>query len=242
MRVEPLPWDFESLVTDAARASTDLLDMGTGGGERLSRLPVLPALTVATEGWPPNVSVAARRLRPLGIPVLQVDGAPDNVDQGAALSPRDAGGGMPFRSASFHLVTNRHESFVASAVARVLAPGGHFLTQQVGSPWADEFYRLLDVPLPPAPPRRWELSLAVTQVEAAGLMVVASAEAHERRTFRDVGALAWYLKAVPWAIPGFSIDGFRPRLAQFQDRIIADGPLIVRLPHFWLEAQKRSAS
>ena len=59
--------------------------MGTGGGERLSRLPCRPALTVATEAWAPNVAVAARRLAALGIPVVHDEGAPDNVTR----SPRD---------------------------------------------------------------------------------------------------------------------------------------------------------
>jgi SAM-dependent methyltransferase len=238
-RVEPLPWDFEAEVTRAARRSPDLLDMGTGGGERLSQLSVRPALTVATESWPPNVPIAARRLRPLGIPVVQSDGAPNNVDQAADLSRSSAGGGLPFRSATFHLVTNRHESFVAAEVARVLMPGGRFLTQQIALPWADDFYRLLDLPLPPPPPRPWALSLAVAQVEAAGLTVIASAEGYEARAFHDVGAMAWYLKAISWGIPGFTIAGFRRRLARLHAQIAANGPLVIRVPHFWLEAQRR---
>src|SRR5829696_3669039 len=168
VRVERLPWDFDDRVADAARRSPDLLDMGTGGGERLSRLPVLPAGTVATEGWPPNAPIAARRLRPLGVLVVQVDGAPDNLDQepGGVLgsSGGERRGGLPFRRASFHLVTNRHEAFVAAEVARILAPGGCFLTQQIAFPWADDFYRLLDLPVPPEPPRRWGLPLAVAQI------------------------------------------------------------------------------
>ena len=242
MSVSPLPWDFDAGLTARARTSPDLLDMGTGGGERLSRLPVLPARTVATEAWSPNVPIAARRLRPLGILVVQVDGAPDNIAQ----EPHDPngrstvglGGSLPFRSAMFHLVANRHESFVAAEVARILAPGGCFLTQQIASPWADDFYRLLDRPPPPTSPQRWDLSLAVAQVTAAGLTVVASAEGHERREFADVGALAWYLKAVAWGVPGFTVKGCRARLAQLHARIESDGPLVVRLPHFWLEAEK----
>lgn len=238
LQVERLPWDFEDEVARAARTSPDLLDMGTGGGERLSRLTEQSALTVATEAWPPNVPIAARRLRPLGIPVVQVDGAPDNVDQEVTVSRGNTDGALPFRSGALHLVTNRHESFVAAEVARVLAPGGRFLTQQIAFPWADDFYRLLDLPLPPAQVRPWALSLGVAQVEAAGLTVVTSAEGAERRAFHDVGALAWYLRSVPWAIPDFTIDGYRPRLARLHDQIKADGPLVVRLPHFWLAAHK----
>src|SRR5215212_7366877 len=138
VRVERLPWDFDARVAAAARRSPDLLDMGTGGGERLSRLPVLPARTVATGGWPPNVPIAARRLRPLGIPVVHVDGAPDNVAQEQPGQDRQPAGvlcgRLPFRDQSFRLVTNRHESFVASEVARILVPGGCFVTQQIAFP------------------------------------------------------------------------------------------------------------
>ncbi len=76
----PLPWSYRREVARRAAAGA-LLDMGTSGGERLSRLSPRPRLTVATEAWPPNVPVAATRLRPLGIPVVQDEGAPDNTGQ-----------------------------------------------------------------------------------------------------------------------------------------------------------------
>jgi hypothetical protein len=246
MRVEPLPWDFEALAAERARHSPNLLDMGTGGGERLSRLPARPAFTVTTESWAPNVPVAARRLHPLGISLVHTEGAPDNDSQvaheqsSARLSPQSSTvvGRLPFRGESFHLVTNRHESFVASEVTRVLASGGIFLTQQIGNAWASDYYRLLGLPDPPSPPRRWELALAVAQVEAAGLRVVARGAADERCTFLDVGALAWYLKVIPWAIPEFSIAGYRSRLAELHAQIESAGALTVNVPHFWLEARK----
>jgi hypothetical protein len=182
--------------------------------------------------------VAGRRLRPLGIPVVHAEGAPDNASQSPEGPSGEIEGRLPFRDASFHLVTNRHEAFVAAEVARILTPGGCFLTQQIENAWADDFYRLLGLPVPAPPPRQWNLALAVAQVEAAGLQVVARGEADECRAFLDVGALAWHLTAIPWAIPDFSIDAFRPRLEKLHARIAADGPLWVRMPHFWLEARK----
>ena len=60
--------------------------------------------------------------------MVAVDGAPDNVDQ-----PSGTGSpALPFEDSSFSLVVSRHESYVASEVARVLRPGGLFLTQQLG--------------------------------------------------------------------------------------------------------------
>jgi len=78
----PLPWDFSALAGDALQGATTALDMGTGGGEFLDKFPVLPARMVATESWPPNVPVAALRLAPRGVSVIQTAGAVDNARRG----------------------------------------------------------------------------------------------------------------------------------------------------------------
>ena len=235
--IGPLPWDFDETVVNHARAAPDLLDLGTGGGEWLASLRYRPPRTVATEGWPPNVDVAGGRLRPLGITVVATEPAPDNVDQIGG----EAGGAgrLPFPSGSFALVTSRHESFVASELARVLVPGGTFLTQQVGGDYGD-FYDALELPRPPSRKRRWDLGLAREQLARAGLRVVDSAEGTEVTTFADVGAFAWYLRLIPWTVEGFSIATHRPQLERLHERIAADGPLTIRLPAFWLKALKQA--
>jgi 2-polyprenyl-3-methyl-5-hydroxy-6-metoxy-1,4-benzoquinol methylase len=111
--LEPPPWAFEESVAVLAARSGTMLDMGTGVGEWLSSLARRGSLTVATESWPPNVGVAAARLRVLGIPVVQAEGAADNHRQ----DREDPKGRLPFRTEAFDLVTNRHESFVASEVS-----------------------------------------------------------------------------------------------------------------------------
>ena len=225
----PPPWNFEALVDARIGASPDLLDMGTGGGEWLSRRPFPKGRTVATEGWAPNVPVAQARLAPLGVRVVAVEGAPDNADQaGASALPS-----LPFADAAFHLVTNRHEAFVAADVARVLTPGGTFVTQQIGSDFDAPMRALLG--LAPQPPRpAWNLAVAERQVCAAGLQVPASGEGDARMTFADVGALAWYLINLPWTLPGVPRDDWRPRLDALHDR----GALSIGQPMFWLEARK----
>jgi SAM-dependent methyltransferase len=229
MRIAPLPWSFDGIVTAHARTSPDLLDMDTGGGEWLARHAIRPPRTVATESWPPNVSVAAQRLRPLGVEVVQADAAPDNVEQ----SDDETRGQLPFPPESFALISNRHSSFVASEVARVLVPKGVFVTEQVGGDY-DEFHRALSIPRPTDRAREWTLRLATAQLEHAGLRVVESGEALEETTFTDVGAFAWYLKAIPWVVDGFTIAGHRARLEQLH----AEMPLTVRQPAFWLRAVK----
>jgi SAM-dependent methyltransferase len=228
-----LPWDFEEMVLRLARRSPDLLDMGTGGGERLAAMAYRPLRTVATESWPPNVDRAGSRLRPLGVTVVRSEGAPDNVDQ----RPGDTRGRLPFPSESFALVSNRHESFVASEVARVLTPGGTFVTQQVGGEYGD-FYDALVLPRPNTGGPRWNVDLAVEQVGAAGMRPVDSGEAMELTSFADVGALAWYLQAIPWVVRGFSIQAHHRQLERLHARMQRTGPLVIGQPAFWLEAVK----
>jgi hypothetical protein len=213
--------------------SPDLLDIGTGGGEWLAAQPNRPPRTVATESWPPNVDVAGARLRPLGVTVVRDEGALDNVDQAA----HEARGRLPFPARSFALVASRHASFVASEVSRVLISGGAFVTQQVGGTY-DDFHEMLGLEPPTPPARRWDLDLATAQLADAGLQVVDGAEATEVARFADVGALAWYLRAIPWTVRGFSIEESRARLAELHRRTAIAGPLVARLPAFWVAARK----
>lgn len=222
--LEPPAWSFEQLVDDEAERAASMLDMGTGGGEWLSeRRPA--ARTVATESWPPNVPVAAARLRPLGVVVVRDEGATDNVDQ-ATREPR---GRLAFHDGAFDLVVNRHESFVAVEVRRVLRDGGVFITQQAGS-GAREFHDLLG--LEPPADDAFRLELAVEQLEHSGLRVEASAVGTATTVFADIGALAWYLTNVPWGVHGFSIERHRDALLRLQG-----GPIRITSERFWVRAR-----
>jgi len=209
-RTEELPWRYAGEIAARSWAAVSMLDQGTGGGELLATIEPRPARTVATESWPPNVPVAAGRLRPLGIPVVQCDGAPDNMTELAASPDEGRPGRLPFRDGSFDLVINRHEAFRADEVFRVLSPGGAFVTQQVDYHSDDDLFRLLGLDLPSVPDS-W-LPLAVSQLSAAGLSIAHTATAQANMFFDDIGAVVYYLKIVSWAIPGYRLEAFLPRL------------------------------
>ena len=235
MRSGEPPWSLEEMVVRQARTSPHLLDLGTGGGEWLAALPYRPPRTVATESWTTNVEIARTRLGPLGVTVVPVEAAPDNVEQHAD----ERRGRLPFTAESFALVVSRHESYLASEVGRVLVPGGRFLTQQIGGGGYAELRASLGL----GPDRRkaWTLSLAAAQLEDAGLTVADSGEAEIVTTFADVGALAWYLKAAPWIVPEFSIATHRDELAAIHSRISTGSRFAVHQPAFWIQAVKGRA-
>lgn len=208
-----LPWSFADEIAAHTGYASTMLDMGTGGGEFLSGFASRPPRTVATESWPPNVPVAAARLRPADIPVLHAEGAPDNMSDEAAAdqaAPVPGSGRLPFADGSLDLVINRHEAFSAREVGRVLAPGGRFVTQQVDFGSDMELYELLGLEPPPRP-ESW-LPLAVAQLSAAGLDVTVQQAGRAVRHLRDVGALVYYLRIVPWAIPPYRLEELLPRM------------------------------
>jgi SAM-dependent methyltransferase len=206
---EPVRWNYRAEAGRRAAGARCLLDLGTGGGEQLSRIFPRPARTVATEAWPPNVPVAALRLRAMGIPVVQDEGAPDNAAQ------HPGRGRLPFRDESFDLVTNRHEAFQAAEVHRVLAPGGTFITQQLDYHCYDELYQVLGLPVPDQP-SSW-LPLARRQLQEAGLIVETARAGEERYLFHDVAAIIYYLRAVSWAVPEFTLERFAARLRELHE-------------------------
>ncbi len=210
---EPPPWSLTTSVEDCLSGDEMLLDMGTGGGEWLSRLR-RPARVVATEAWAPNVAVAVSRLRPLGVVVVRDEGAVDNVDQAEG----GRRGRLALRSGAFDVVSNRHEAFVATEVLRVLRPGGRFLTQQTES-GAKEFHGVLGL----EPPVRQEFTvdLALEQLRHAGFLIEDGRSGIATTTFADIGALAWYLTHVPWAVPGFNVRTHRDRLLALHGQPIA---------------------
>jgi SAM-dependent methyltransferase len=228
---EPLPWDYSARAAALARSARTMLDMGTGSGEVLSGLPDRAPRTIATEAWPPNVPVAGRCLLPLGIPVIQAEAARDNMDQNGA----DDGGRLPFRDRSLDLISNRHESFLALEVSRVLAPGGTFVTQQVDYHDNDELALILGIETPEEP-ESW-IGLAERQVTEAGLVIEEAARADQRIRFDDIAAVVYYLKAVSWSIPGYSLENHRDRLRALYENASA-WPVVTSGHRFLLVASK----
>jgi len=117
---------------------------------------------------------------------------------------------------------------VAGEVRRVLHDGGVFLTQQASS-GTRQFHELLG--LEPPPDNEFRIDLAIEQVEGAGLRVEESAVGIATTVFADIGALAWYLTNVPWAVADFSIE--RDRAA-----LLALHGTAIRVPseRFWIRA------
>ncbi|HLZ82916.1 MAG TPA: methyltransferase domain-containing protein [Caulobacteraceae bacterium] len=226
------PFDYGVEVRRRLPDVARLLDLGTGGGEVLSQFAPFPAATIATEAYPPNARLAARRLAPFGASVVLVEGAPENWE--SIDTPLRRVPALPFRDGAFDLVIDRHESYLAAEVHRVLHPGGRFVTQQCGGTHHAELNDLLGLPRPRY--AEWRLEAAATQLSAAGFVEVTGREAFTETLIHDVGAIVCYLRALPWQAPNFRARDHLEPLKALHDRIAATGPLTIRAHHFLVEA------
>jgi SAM-dependent methyltransferase len=215
-------WGYARLLGARLASVESALDIQTGGGEVLNTVPSLPPRMVVTEGWPPSLAVARRLLEPRGVEVVE-SGETDP---------------LPFADSSFDLVVSRHPVGVDwPGVARVLRPGGAYLSQQVGSGSMHEVSEAMMGPLEIDHSR--DPSLAAEEAEAAGLAVVDLRAESLRAEFFDIGAVVHFLRKVVWIVPGFTVEEYLPQLRALHDRIQAEGPFVAYTKRFLIEARKR---
>jgi hypothetical protein len=219
------PWSYSLRAAELMKQSSSVLDLDTGGGERFLILrEYWPSKVVATEHYPPNFKLATERLSPLGAQVVDV-----------VLSDFDP---MPFDDGEFDLVLNRHAAFNPNEVARVLTLGGRFLTQQVHGLWAVDLLAAFDAKpqWPDATPEKY-----LPRLEAAGLDIINHQNWSGKLMFKDVGAIVYYLKAVPWLVPGFSVESHLEHLLKLQRRLDDGEALAFVARKYLIEARKASS-
>ena len=214
-------WGYAQLIDRRMATAGAALDLQTGGGEVLAGIQRPPALLCATESWPPNLRIARRNLAPLdGFVVQAADSEP-----------------LPFRSASFDLVVSRHPTVVLwHEIARVLRPGGRYLSQQIGIGSNRELYEYLMGPQ--RHPAGDGSERAVRELTAVGL--VAEDVRHESLEVRfdDIAAVVVFLRKVIWTVPDFSVPRYRDQLAELHEQIQRDGPFTSHSQRLLVQARK----
>jgi len=114
---EGVKWDFYDEVSKRCRKSDILLDIGTGGGEKLLSISDVALFLVGIDLSSGMIDAAIANLessRKTNVRILHMDAAQ-----------------LDFPTNYFNVVSCRHSPFCAKEAARVLVDGGIFLTQQV---------------------------------------------------------------------------------------------------------------
>lgn len=203
----PLTWSYTSMILPLIRNAESLLDMGTGGGEFLASLIPLPKYTCATELYEPNIPIAKKTLEPLGVEVFN----PESETK------------LPFKDEEFELIINRHEYYSEIEVARVLKPKGVFVTQQVGDKNDAKLRLSLTGTETSENDTEWNLEYAKERLKASGFEILEGFENITTTRIFDIGAIVYYLKAVPWELPRFTVEKYYDKLLEIHNHIIKNG-------------------
>ena len=219
---EEPPWDYFNKAKKLLKNSKSVLDMATGGGELFSKFAPFNIKAVAIEGYPPNVPIAKNLLEPLGVKVLEAN----EVEK------------LPFQNNEFDLILNRHGGINKKSVKeiyRVQSKHGLFLTQQIdGDNFRDLINKFGKNP-------KWEqntLENVKNQMIKQGFKIIEFDEWTGKIIFKDVGALVYLLKAVPWLVDDFSVDKYLSKLEELHKKIKIQEELSYTAKRFYILAQK----
>ena len=218
---QDLPWDYDAVVRGYLTDEMKIMDYDTGGGEYLLSLGHPYENTSATEGYPPNVKLCKETLLPLGIDFRECS------------DPSR----LPFEDESFDMAINRHGSFDAKEVFRVLKPGGIFVTQQVGGSNERDLVEKV-LPEEVEIDRNQFLEPRKREFEDAGFEIIRAEETFKPIRFFDVGALVWFARVIEWEFKGFSVDRCFDKLLELQKKIEA-GEVIEGTAHRFLLVAKK---
>jgi SAM-dependent methyltransferase len=170
----PVPWEYADVVTQYARASDDVLDIGTGDGARFRAM-------AGSFRWGFGIDSDREMIR-----LAAGTSTTPNVDFGVC-SARLEG-----ISTTFPVILNRHAPVDLRAIASHLTPGGHFITQQVGERNMACVRAGLGLPAEEPP-------VTSGQVAAAGLELISFREYDVEYVVRDIESLVFWLNALDLA-------------------------------------------
>ena len=196
-----------------------VLDMGTVSGARgfLSCSKDTTGSRSQLRDGRETSTVASQELSTYGAPVAYASGL-----------------SLPFADACFDLVLNRHNELTPADVARVLSPGGSFLTQQVGHyNWQElRAFFLRQTDLGPKFDRYQKEFLA------AGL-AIERAETHDTPVAcRSLGDLVYLLTATLWTVPGFDLEADLDTLLALEQALYKDDHIALTNSRYIIEVHK----
>lgn len=193
---EPAPWDYMEIVPLYIKPTDYVLDIGTGGGEKFIELSKFFTKGVGIDPYEEMINTAKKnslknREKKVSFKLM---GAED----------------MQFPQNSFNVILNRHAVVVPKEIAKVLKPGGYFITQQVEKGNMQNLKKIFNYK------KTWRNDI-LTLSEAFkrnGCRIVAAGKYDVKYWVKDIESLIFWLKAVD--LPeGFNIEDHGQQLLQY---------------------------
>ncbi|MCK4572124.1 class I SAM-dependent methyltransferase [candidate division WOR-3 bacterium] len=193
---EPVPWYYADVVRNYLNTSSQVLDIGTGGGERFLDLASNFGIGMGIDSDPTMIKTAKRN-----IPTSFKDRVHFKEMSGEDLK---------FPNDTFDIVLNRHAPVYPKEIIRIMRADGIFITEQVGPKNTQNICKVFGC----GPGGEYEIDPEqnvdsfIEVFKNNGCTVILHDEYNVRYWFCDLESLIFWLKGIP--IPeDFSIDKHR---------------------------------
>jgi len=129
---------------------------------------------------------------------------------------------------------NRHDAFNITEVFRVMR-SGIFLTEQVGKNNLTDLMRFFNA--------RPQFNVASFQrvrkgLKGAGFKIRFAENWEGKIEFKDVGAVVYFLKNIPWVVKDFSVDRHMEYLLKLQKKLENGKKLVFKENSYLIQAEK----
>ena len=198
--VDPVPWSYREVARRYLSPLQRVLDIGTGGGEQFLALAGHYGSGVGIDADPEMVAIAEGNTPPAvacRVKFLAMDAA-----------------ALEFPANSFDVVLNRHAPAYPAEIARVLRPGGVFITQQIGARNHGNITALFGCG-PDGQHKREAGQTVAAWAEAftaQGCAIRARAEYDVPYFYQDAASLLFWLRALPMP-EDFALERHWPQVA-----------------------------
>ena len=222
----PTKWNFINKVQPYMQDIDTLLDIGTAGGEVVSRIRPLPSHTFAVEDFPPNVTLAKEKLEPLGVKVIGIEPGKEPPF-----------GDLPFENNYFDVIINRHTGYTGNEVYRILKPGGYYVTQQLGGLTTINLGMIMQGEKA-TKLSNWNLKVFKGRMVEEGFEIIDEVDEINFGRFFDVGAIVYHLITCPWTVEDFTPEKYRDELHYLHNYIEKHGYFDVLYEWLFIAARK----
>ncbi|MDR0644801.1 MAG: class I SAM-dependent methyltransferase, partial [Treponema sp.] len=221
LQEDPLPWDFRLIVKKFLKGKQSLLDMFASNADFLNYLPSLPPYIALVDKLPPDAPEQVWNVKGERIRVKHSSGDCE----------------LPFPDASFDLILNRNGKYEIGEVRRVLAPGGVFITQQIGGMNALDLCASLGMLIKIT---GRSLTQNATAFARAGLRLADCGENLGKQRFYRIDDILYYIRHVPLLTECFNENISKQELAVLEMVLEQQGYFDCISHRYFLAVEKTS--
>jgi SAM-dependent methyltransferase len=215
--------NYRRVVESHLARNQRLLDIGTGGGEKFLKFAPKVKEAIGIDSDPKMIETARENSRKSGL---------FNVEFEVCDSKK-----LKFGNQEFDVVIDRQAPFNAKEVARVLKPGGVFITQQVSEGDKLNFKKIFQRGDSYGIKRGALKNKYLRELQEAGMGIIEEKTANTIEYYQSMEDVVFLLANTP-IVPDFDFENEQNKLKQIEERFTTEKGIKTNAERFLIVAKK----